>query len=539
MAAQLAAISDTIISMKRALERKRLAAGVDDPITQPTNRGNKLRQNAQYVHEGALGYTDGEKFYRKVQDVPRFLKVEYAGYKRDILEFNPPKYDSEGDELDGDDDDEHADPEMAEENPFAEVHLEEILGPLRYPSQLADHPSMSQPYTSKTLRQMVENANAKLRQEQVILHKAKRLHRELLGDAPWMPCGFLETMDDRNIFDPRCGFSGQAPSKHGNGRGKSGFSTRSGSATHQTTAPQKSSLPILSNNDVAGSANGTPADLQPGDQDVEMANAEEPLEEKPNKDTTSEPPKMNGQAVSPPASTNGDDVTKPAEAQSPKPPANEEPPDTKKEPNDEAPDNAVTDGNDVNMKDKDTEDIENDVDDGASDTSSPEPPRRMTTRAQANQAANPHHPTSPTSSGTARSHSPLYPDSNDAHLTVHPLFLVPPTHIDRTCGLPPTEADEIRRMLWSYIQKQEETVRASRRMYHMLLGVCRKKELVWEWCKADEHAGELSDGEDWYDPEQWGLKEGEELRKGADEDEAEGVVDEGRATGKRGRGRRA
>lgn len=41
--------------------------GVDDPITQPTNRGNKLRINAEYVHEGALGFTDGVAFYRKVR----------------------------------------------------------------------------------------------------------------------------------------------------------------------------------------------------------------------------------------------------------------------------------------------------------------------------------------------------------------------------------------------------------------------------------------------------------------------------------------
>ncbi|KKZ65736.1 hypothetical protein EMCG_08440, partial [[Emmonsia] crescens] len=53
----------------------------------------------------------------------------------------------------------------------------------------------------------------------------------------------------------------------------------------------------------------------------------------------------------------------------------------------------------------------------------------------------------------------------------------------------------------------------------MLLGACRKKDMVWEWCKAEGHVGELSDGEDWYDREQWGLGEGEDLRKGADEDE--------------------
>jgi hypothetical protein len=48
----------------------------------------------------------------------------------------------------------------------------------------------------------------------------------------------------------------------------------------------------------------------------------------------------------------------------------------------------------------------------------------------------------------------------------------------------------------------------------------------------------MSDGEDWYDREKWGLAEGEELKKGADEEDADNLVDEGRTTGKRGRGRR-
>lgn len=40
------------------------------------------------------------------------------------MERNPPKYDSEGDELDEEDAEEHADPEMADENPFGDIHLE-------------------------------------------------------------------------------------------------------------------------------------------------------------------------------------------------------------------------------------------------------------------------------------------------------------------------------------------------------------------------------------------------------------------------------
>lgn len=43
-------------------------SGPDDAITQPTNRGNKMRANAKYVREGALGYIHAEEFYKEVCD---------------------------------------------------------------------------------------------------------------------------------------------------------------------------------------------------------------------------------------------------------------------------------------------------------------------------------------------------------------------------------------------------------------------------------------------------------------------------------------
>lgn len=165
------------------------------------------------------------------------------------------------------------------------------------------------------------------------------------------------------------------------------------------------------------------------------------------------------------------------------------------------------------------------------DASSPEPPRRMTTRAQTN-AANPQQ------DGEIATYSPSpSSDALDAILTPHPLFLVPESvRPDANFGLPPNEAEEIRRLLWSYVQKQEETVRGFEHMLDSLLRACRMKDDVFEWCKAEGHLGEMSDGEDWYDREKWGLAEGEELKKGADEDEIE-TVDDTRATGKRGRRR--
>ena len=43
-----------------------VVTGPDDPITQPTNRGNKLKTNATHVREGALGYINSEELYKKV-----------------------------------------------------------------------------------------------------------------------------------------------------------------------------------------------------------------------------------------------------------------------------------------------------------------------------------------------------------------------------------------------------------------------------------------------------------------------------------------
>jgi hypothetical protein len=52
----------------------------DDPIAQPTNRGNKLRANAKYVREGAMGYIHGEDLYKEVRAID--LSHPVAGFLR-------------------------------------------------------------------------------------------------------------------------------------------------------------------------------------------------------------------------------------------------------------------------------------------------------------------------------------------------------------------------------------------------------------------------------------------------------------------------
>ncbi|KAK7744255.1 hypothetical protein SLS53_003776 [Cytospora paraplurivora] len=101
---------------------------------------------------------------------------------------------------------------------------------------------------------------------------------------------------------------------------------------------------------------------------------------------------------------------------------------------------------------------------------------------------------------------------------IHPIFLAPKsTHPDRDLGLPEQEAEDIRRLLQMYVQKQEEVCRGTKKLYQGLLQADRLRKTVLEWAKAEAHVGEMSDGEDWYDKEEWRLTE--DLKKGQDEEE--------------------
>ena len=149
-------------------------------------------------------------------------------------------------------------------------------------------------------------------------------------------------------------------------------------------------------------------------------------------------------------------------------------------------------------------------------------PHRMTTRAQA-QAASEN-----TTSSRTRSMS----NASSGPNAIHPIYLIPPSaYPDRDIGLDSNEAEDIRRMVTLYVQKQEEVCRGAERLYAGLLQADRMRKTVFKWCKAEGHVGEMSDGEDWYDKEEWGLDE--DLRKGHYEEE-----DDAATQGKKTRGRR-
>ena len=144
-------------------------------------------------------------------------------------------------------------------------------------------------------------------------------------------------------------------------------------------------------------------------------------------------------------------------------------------------------------------------------------PTRMRTRAQAQAASD---------NATTRTRSAT-PDSN-IEASIHPYFLAPlKSHRDRDrdLGLPQHEAEETRKYLQLFIQKQEEVCRGVQKVFDGLLRADRYRHLVMKWAKAEAHVGlnrDMSDGEDWYDKEEWGLDE--DLKKGQDEDEEDATT---------------
>jgi hypothetical protein len=106
-------------------------------------------------------------------------------------------------------------------------------------------------------------------------------------------------------------------------------------------------------------------------------------------------------------------------------------------------------------------------------------------------------------------------------LPIHPMFIAPSSaRPDRDLGIPESEAEDMRRLLQLYVQKQEEVCRGTKRLYEGLLKADRMRKTVFSWSKYEAHVGpnrDMSDGEDWYDKEEWGLEE--DLKKGQDEEE--------------------
>ncbi|KAH7380854.1 RXT2-like protein [Cadophora sp. MPI-SDFR-AT-0126] len=485
MASQAAIFADTIAGMKRAVKRKAYDSDSDSSIENLTNRGNKLRKKARFIHEGQLAPPSGPQVYKR--------RIEHAGYQRDIISRNPPLLDEDGFEVDSDDDDERAAAAIAaaaELDPYADVKIENLLVPLTAASDLPNHPTLSKPFTSKTLTELTRSAGEMVQKEKASLWRIKHLLTRLSGDETWYPCASVETENDYTMF------MDERDSGHGVMQGKVVGRVEGDQVSTGTLASEDidQRLPIEGDALLPDALQTTEG---AADEDVSMGSATNTGNS--GKATPKQPNELDEKAT--PSLQNGKNGVSGGGPSGPEMDVDE----LGNEQGNGAPEDHTQPIEEADMIDGELEEDQ----DGIPAT------HRMRTRAQAQAASD---------NNTTRTRS-ASPDSG-SDMFIHPIFLAPASsRPDRNVGLPPPEADETRRLLQLYIQKQEEVCRGAQKVYDGLLKADRYRKLVMKWAKADGHVGlnrDMSDGEDWYDKEEWGLDE--DLKKGQDEEEEDAAT---------------
>ena len=388
---------------------------------------------------------------------------------------------------------------------------------------------MSIPYTSNTLSDMAQKASDMVQRERRTLSNAKILLAKLRGDETWVTPGRMETSYDASIFETKGIYEmilANAPIARSP---RSSPSTLGGRTNEELPAPTKSpametdgvahddvrdSVPLAASPDVSQTieSNVSATINSPGEEDqvddVHLLNGTNTSSE--NKAPSADADTNNGHS-----GPNPDPQASGSAKDNSNPDARPRPGQEDKDTADVLPSIESRQPGDLHMQEDNNK--ENGVDEveGGSNT----PPRRITrAQAQADKVT-----------ASTRSASP----AEWVAPPIHPLFIIPSAmKPEYDFGLPPDEAQETRLMLTAYVQKQEEVCRGARKLYEGLLLADRQRKDVLQWCKAEGHLGEMSDGEDWYDKEEWGLDT--DLKKGHVEEEEDATVQ-----GKKTRGRRA
>lgn len=363
--------------------------------------------------------------------------------------------------------------------------ISDLLAPLTSAADLPDHPSLSIPFTARALTEMCNNAREAVYRERKTLWDIKQLLLRLRGDDPWVPVGKVETEQDILLLDQNASITDLQSVANDT---EASINESAMSLDHQ--------LPGVSDVAMSGTSGGSKGPSTNGDMNGVEA-TDMAVQHFAGTDTDISNQVESTDGASHPQLQNGQDDTSPVLAQLPS-------------------------NNDVDMDQPLGQDdsIRKSIE-PTSPSSSGQPQHRMTTRARARTPGSPDQDASQMSS-PAPSSIP----------SIHGFFNVPAFSLpDNDFGLPASEAEDTRRMLLLFVQKQEQVVREAEQMMEGLLKADRMRKEVFQWCKAEGHVGELSDGEDWYDKEEWGLTE--ELVKGKEEEEVE---EEGRAKGRRRRG---
>lgn len=390
---------------------------------------------------------------------------------------------------------------------------------------------MSRPYLSNAIPRLTEEASNVLRKEKAALWRMKQLLTKFRGDETWMPCGDVETGNDILLFGAnqtvlqqmRAQLQGRGKRQSNFGQqvgppGRHGQSTskraRKGSVPDgQAVAELDADAPMTDHEAMEVLSTDVPQNRKnPVDEPREAA---EGPSRKPSQPESSQAADHNGPAAGykvedfkgEPSGIKGEKEDTDVVMASPSALQPAADPDDENTP-------AVADEKKV-------------VAAAADDDNSTQPSsHRMTTRRQA-QAASDQAPSTRPGSTSPRPSSSTAPTSSSSSSSfstfIHPLFLVPSSaRPDRDFGLPAAEAEETRKLLMHYVQKQEEVCRGSQKLYDGLLKADRLRRTVLRWATAEAHVGELSDGEDWYDKSEWGLDA--DLKKGMGDDDDDGLT---------------
>lgn len=341
-----------------------------------------------------------------------------------------------------------------------------ILAPLTAVTDLPSHPTLSRPYTSKTLTDLAAQGCDIMHKENSALWKVKHLQTKLTGDHIWVPCELMIGPNDldlyRNDYLPNGVSNASVPSDAGHPllEGRLGETMTNGQPS------VNGEIPLPRHAELERPRGGADADA-----DTSMADAD-----------------TDHYAADADKDANGDNSGEPKHTTETEGPPHPGPSDHQMDLDGENPD-AVP--------------------------STDAPREHATNSGNPGALAYQNRLQAPASTATSTTSEPV------DDMFIHPLFIAPRSaHPDRDMGIPEAEADDVRRLLQVWVQKQEEVCRGAKRLYEGLLRADRLRKTVRQWSKYEAHVGpnrDMSDGEDWYDKEEWGLDE--DLKKGQDEEE--------------------
>jgi hypothetical protein len=368
----------------------------------------------------------------------------------------------------------------------------DILAPLTASTALPTHPTLSKPFISKTLTQLVDQSCDIVRKENHSLWKVRHLLTALCGDYTWVPCEMMVRPADVQLY------------------------TDNHTAHHLLALSQAvSALPAITNGDIKQQENGvelrnsapdTTSNGEPADKDA----AEDA-------DIT-----MTDAGTADPDDSHLEDANEDAKGDAAKDGANKA---------SNLPNGKQTSAAQIGSTKESKDELTNGVNENSNEQG-----RDETQPGRAELSAKPAVGDTHEQNELAETIAPdvsMLSDADDDF--IHPMFIAPSgARPDRDIGLPDQEAEDIRRLLALYVQKQEEVCRGAQRLFLGLLKAEHLRKNVLHWSKAEAHSGpnrDMSDGEDWYDKEEWGLTE--DLKKGQDEEE-----EDVQTTGKKTRNRR-